>query len=54
MRNYNTIEYLGIWEILNKPNFNCEQFDTYRNEADMLDVALFNKRAKQWQEVNKF
>jgi len=22
MRNYNTIEYLGIWEQLNNPNFN--------------------------------
>ena len=22
MRNYNTIEYLGIWELLNNPKFN--------------------------------
>lgn len=24
----------------------------YANEADMLNVALFNKRAKQWREEN--
>ncbi len=26
MRNYNTIEYLGIWEQLNNPNFNPLEF----------------------------
>ena len=28
------------------------QFDTFRSEADMINVALFNKRAKQWSEEN--
>ena len=27
MRNYNTIEYLGIWEQLNNPNFNPLEFE---------------------------
>ena len=123
MRNYNTIEYLGIWEQLNNPDFNPLEFEgylkeagsnaftlspqkwqkttnavglfvklgryggtyahkdiafkfaswisaeaikeyllkdltdeqlsfKYASEADMLNVALFDKRAKQWREEN--
>ena len=26
-----TIEYLGEWEMLYNPNFNCTEFDTIRN-----------------------
>ena len=33
MRNRNTLEYLGIWETLNNPNFNRVQFDTYKSEC---------------------
>lgn len=33
MRNRNTIEYLGVWEILHNPDFNRVQFDTVKNEA---------------------
>ena len=29
MRNYNTIEYLGIWEQLNNPEFNPLEFERY-------------------------
>ena len=29
MRNYNTIEYLGIWEQLNNPEFNPLEFEGY-------------------------
>lgn len=35
MRNRNTLEYLGLWEILNNPKFNRVQFDTFRNEAGL-------------------
>jgi hypothetical protein len=28
-----TIEYLGEWEKLYNPNFNCTEFDTIRNAA---------------------
>ena len=41
-----------MWEVLNNINFNRVQFDTFRSEADMINVALFNKRAKQWREEN--
>ena len=35
MRNRNTLEFIGLWEILNNPNFNRVQFDTFRNEAGL-------------------
>ena len=28
-----TIEYLGEWEMLYNPNFNCTEFGTFRNMA---------------------
>lgn len=49
-----TIEYIGEWEMLYNPNFNCTEFDTIKNanEADVLNVALFGMTAKQWRENN--
>ncbi len=35
------IQYMGLWEQLNNPNFNRVEFDTFRSEADILNVALF-------------
>ncbi len=35
MRNKNTLEFIGLWEILNNSNFNRVQFDTFRNEAGL-------------------
>ena len=35
MRNRNTLEFRGLLEILNNPNFNRVQFDTFRNEAGL-------------------
>ena len=35
MRNRNTLEYIGLWEVLNNPDFNRVQFDTFRNEAGL-------------------
>ncbi len=33
MRNFNIIEYLGIWEKLNNPNFKPIEFEGFLNEA---------------------
>jgi hypothetical protein len=33
MRNRNTIEYLGIWEQLNNPNFKPLEFEGFKSEA---------------------
>ena len=35
MRNRNILEYIGLWEVLNNPDFNRVQFDTFRNEAGL-------------------
>ena len=33
MRRIDTIQYIGLWEQLNNPNFNRVEFDTFRSEA---------------------
>jgi hypothetical protein len=33
MRNRNTIEFLGAWEMLNNPTFKGVEFDTFLHEA---------------------
>lgn len=35
MRNRNTLEFIGLWEVLNNLNFNRVQFDTFRSEAGL-------------------
>ena len=35
-----TIEYLGEWEKLYNPNFNCTEFDTIRNAAGSNNFVL--------------
>lgn len=35
MRNRNTLEFIGLWEVLNNENFNRVQFDTFRSEAGL-------------------
>jgi hypothetical protein len=40
MRNRNTIEFLGIWESLNNPNFNPLEFEGFRNRAGLNSFVL--------------
>lgn len=47
MRNRNTVEFLGIWEQLNNPNFKGVEFDTFRKEAGLNS---FNLTPKKWVE----
>lgn len=35
-----TIEYLGEWELLYNPNFNCTEFDTIKNAAGSNNFVL--------------
>ena len=35
MRNRNTLEFIGLWEVLNNENFNRVQFDTFKSEAGL-------------------
>ena len=40
MRNRNTIEYLGLWEILYNPNFKPVEFDGFRTRAGLNAFTL--------------
>ncbi|MBW1940454.1 MAG: hypothetical protein JRI28_03610, partial [Deltaproteobacteria bacterium] len=50
MRNRNSIEFLGIWEQLNNPDFNSIEFDGIKKQAGLN--SLFGKTAKQWRDEN--
>jgi len=45
LRNRNTIEFLGIWERLNNPNFKPIEFDGFKNQAGLNSFVL---TPKQW------
>lgn len=40
LRNRNTIEFLGIWEQLNNPNFKPVEFDGFRKQAGLNSFTL--------------
>ena len=44
MRNRNTIEFLGIWEQLNNPDFNSIEFDGIIKQAGLNSFSLTPKR----------
>lgn len=44
MRNRSTIEFLGLWETLNNPNFNCLEFEAIKNESGTNSFVLTPKR----------
>ena len=48
MRNKNTIEFLGTWEILNNPDFKGIEFDTFLNQAGL---NRFNMTPQKWIEA---
>mgnify|MGYP005843199839 CR=1 FL=1 len=45
LRNRNTIEFLGIWEQLNNPNFKPVEFDGFKKQAGLNSFTL---TPKQW------
>jgi len=44
LRNWNTIEFLGIWEHLNNPDSNPIEFDGIRKQVGLYSLALTAKR----------
>ncbi len=40
LRSKNTIEFLGVWEQLNNPNFKLVEFDQFKNEAGLNSFVL--------------
>ena len=47
LRNRNTVEFLGIWEKVNNPDFNYAEFDTIKSKAGLNNFRL---SAKEWME----
>lgn len=47
LRNKNTVEFLGIWETLNNPNFDTGAYNEIFNQSGLNRFAL---SAKQWVE----
>jgi len=44
MRNRSTIEFIGLWELFNNPDFNSIEFDGIKNMAGSNSFALTPKR----------
>jgi hypothetical protein len=44
MRNRSTIEFIGLWEQFNNPDFNSIEFDGIRNSAGSNSFSLTSKR----------
>jgi hypothetical protein len=44
LRNRNTIEFLGLWEQLNNPDFNSIDFDGIRRQAGLNSFTMTPKR----------
>lgn len=40
MRNYSTIEFLGVWERINNPQFKGVEFDSFKKEAGANSFTL--------------
>src|SRR5947199_2222454 len=68
LKNKDTVLFLGVWERIHNPDFNSLEFEgirneagrnsfflsaiTYATEADLLNVALFGRTARQWRDAN--
>jgi hypothetical protein len=44
MRNRNTLEFLGIWEEMNNPNFKGNEFVTFKTQAGLNSFNLTPKK----------
>ena len=48
MRNRNTLEFIGIWEQMNNPNFKGNEFVTFKSQAGLNS---FNLTPRKWIEA---
>jgi KilA-N domain len=44
MRNRNTLEFLGIWELMHNPGFKGSEFDTFKTESGLNSFRLTPKK----------
>lgn len=42
LRNRNTVEFLGIWEHLNNPDFNYGKYAIIRSKAGLFNRSVYN------------
>src|SRR6056297_814154 len=47
LRNRNTVEFLGVWESVNNPDFNYGEFATIRSQAGLNNYKI---SVKDWNE----
>ena len=47
LRNRNTIEFLGVWEQIHNPDFNCIEFDIIKSQAGLNNFMI---SVKEWVE----
>jgi hypothetical protein len=47
LRNRNTVEFLGIWETVHNPGFNCGEFATIKSQAGLNNYKI---SVKEWVE----
>jgi len=40
LRTYNTIEYLGLWEMLNNPSFNPHIYEGFKKESATINELI--------------
>ncbi len=44
MKTRSAVEFLGLWEIINNPNFNRIEFDTFKNESGSNVFVLTSQK----------
>ncbi|MFZ2338907.1 MAG: KilA-N domain-containing protein [Bacteroidales bacterium] len=58
MRNRNTLEFLGIWELIHNPAFKSVEFDTFKKNTESIEKMRFliiSRISSEWyQSVHKF
>jgi hypothetical protein len=47
MRNRNTLEFIGIWEQINNPDFKGGEFETFKKSAGLNSLGQLSKLTKQ-------
>lgn len=38
MRSKSTVSFIGLWEVLHNPNFNCLEFEAIKSEAGEMRI----------------